>query len=120
MIDMHYFLFLVSWTALGSVLITGIGAGGPAVMIYSWLAICLLSLAVAYSMAEICSALPVAGGQYSWVAVLAPPQVSAIRSGFYLERYLSAANALYRADRERNELGHWLAAPHRSVVYCYV
>lgn len=67
--------FIISWTALGGVLITGISAGGPAVMIYSWLAICLLSLAVAYSMAEICSALPVAGGQYSWVAVLAPPQV---------------------------------------------
>jgi choline transport protein len=29
-------------------------------------------MAVAYSFAEICSAFPVAGGQYSWVAILAP------------------------------------------------
>lgn len=41
-------------------------------MIWSWLGICLVTLAVAYSMAEMCSAYPVAGGQYSWVAILAP------------------------------------------------
>lgn len=45
-------------------------------MIYSWVAVCIVTLAVAYSMAEICSAYPVAGGQYSWVAVLAPPRVA--------------------------------------------
>ncbi|KAI5121316.1 hypothetical protein M0805_003783 [Coniferiporia weirii] len=70
------FSIVTSWTALGGVLITGVNAGGPAVMIYSWIAISFASLAVAYSMAEICSALPVAGGQYSWVAVLAPPKVA--------------------------------------------
>ncbi|KLO20098.1 amino acid transporter [Schizopora paradoxa] len=68
------FSIVTSWTALGGVLITGVSAGGPAVMIYSWIAISIVSLAVAYSMAEICSAYPVAGGQYSWVAVLAPPR----------------------------------------------
>ncbi|KAH8120080.1 amino acid transporter [Phellopilus nigrolimitatus] len=70
------FSIVTSWTALGGVLITGVNAGGPAVMIYSWIAISLVSLAVAYSMAEICSALPVAGGQYSWVAALAPPTIA--------------------------------------------
>ncbi|OCB86159.1 amino acid transporter [Sanghuangporus baumii] len=70
------FSIITSWTALGGVLITGISAGGPAVMIYSWIAICVLTLTVAYSMAEICSSLPVAGGQYSWVAVLAPPKIA--------------------------------------------
>lgn len=45
-------------------------------MVYSWLAVCLVTLAVAYSFAEMCSAYPVAGGQYSWVAVLAPPKVA--------------------------------------------
>ena len=33
-------------------------------MIFSWIGISLLSLAVAYSLAEICSAYPVAGGEY--------------------------------------------------------
>ncbi len=66
------FSIVTSWTALSGVLLIGVSSGGPPVMIWSWLGICLVSLAVAYSMAEMCSAYPVAGGQYSWVAVLAP------------------------------------------------
>jgi len=66
------FSIVTSWTALAGVLIVGVQAGGPPVMIWSWIGVCLLSLAVAYSLAEMCSAYPVAGGQYSWVAVLAP------------------------------------------------
>ena len=45
-------------------------------MIYSWIGICVVTLTVAFSMAEICSAYPVSGGQYSWVAVLAPKSVA--------------------------------------------
>lgn len=70
------FSIVTSWTALGGVLIVGVESGGPPVMIYSWVGVSVFSLAVAYSMAEICSAYPVAGGQYSWVAVLAPPSVA--------------------------------------------
>lgn len=63
-----------SWSALSGVLIIGVESGGPPVMIWGWIGVCALSLAVAYSMAEICSAYPIAGGQYSWVAILAPPK----------------------------------------------
>ncbi len=70
------FSIVTSWSALGGVLIIGVQSGGPPVMIYSWIAVCILCLAVAYSMAELCSAYPVAGGQYSWVAVLAPPKIA--------------------------------------------
>ena len=70
------FSIVTSWTALGGVLIVGVESGGPPVMIWSWIGICIFSLAVAYSMAEMCSAYPVAGGQYSWVAILAPPKVA--------------------------------------------
>lgn len=45
-------------------------------MVWSWVGVSLCSAAVAYSFAEICSAFPVAGGQYSWVAILAPPRYS--------------------------------------------
>lgn len=44
--------------------------------IYGWIGVCIVSLAVAYSMAEMCSAFPVAGGQYSWVAILAPKSIA--------------------------------------------
>lgn len=70
------FSIVTSWSALGGVLIVGVESGGPPVMIYSWIGISVFALAVAYAMAEICSAYPVAGGQYSWVAVLAPPSVA--------------------------------------------
>ena len=70
------FSIVTSWTALGSVLIVGVQSGGPPVMIYSWIGVSIFSLAVGYSMAEMCSAYPLAGGQYSWVAVIAPPRVA--------------------------------------------
>ncbi|KAF2004016.1 amino acid transporter [Amniculicola lignicola CBS 123094] len=66
------FSIVTSWTALSGVLIIGVESGGPPVMVWGWLAVCVFTLAVAYSMAEMCSAYPVAGGQYSWVAILAP------------------------------------------------
>lgn len=66
------FSIVTSWTALAGVMIVGVRSGGPPVIIWSWIAICLLTLAVAYSLAEMCSAYPVAGGQYAWVAIFAP------------------------------------------------
>ncbi|KIW04598.1 uncharacterized protein PV09_04346 [Verruconis gallopava] len=70
------FSIVTCWTALSGVLIIGVESGGPPVMIWSWLGICAVTLAVAYSLAEMCSAYPVAGGQYSWVAVLAPKRIA--------------------------------------------
>ncbi len=55
------FSIVTSWTALGGVLIVGVESGGPPVMIYSWIAVSIFGLAVAYSMAEMCSAYPIAG-----------------------------------------------------------
>ena len=70
------FSIVSSWSALGGVLVVGIESGGPPVMIFSFLAISILTLAIAFSMAEICSAYPVAGGQYSWVIILAPKSIA--------------------------------------------
>ncbi|KXT07782.1 hypothetical protein AC579_4302 [Pseudocercospora musae] len=70
------FSIVTCWSALSGVLVIGVESGGPPVMIWSWLGICTASLAVAYSMAEMCSAYPVAGGQYSWVAALAPRKMA--------------------------------------------
>jgi choline transport protein len=50
------FSIVTSWTALSGVLIIGVESGGPPVMVWGWLAVCLVTLAVAYSMAEMCSA----------------------------------------------------------------
>ncbi|KAI1004400.1 hypothetical protein K3495_g3813 [Podosphaera aphanis] len=69
------FSIVTCWSALGGVLVTGVNAGGPPVMIWGWIGVSLVSLCVAYSMAEMCSEYPVAGGQYSWVYLLSPKSV---------------------------------------------
>jgi amino acid transporter len=50
------FSIVTSWTALSGVLIIGVESGGPPIMVWGWLAVCIVTLAVAYSMAEMCSA----------------------------------------------------------------
>lgn len=75
-LDMIGFCFGIvnSWSSLGTVLIVGLVAGGPPVIIWGWLGVCVFSMFVALAFAEMCSAYPIAGGQYSWVAILAPPK----------------------------------------------
>ncbi|WPH03217.1 putative GABA permease [Acrodontium crateriforme] len=70
------FSIVTSWSALAVTLVVGIESGGPSVIIYSWVGVSIFTLPVVYSMAEMCSAYPLAGGQYSWVAVLAPKSIS--------------------------------------------
>ncbi|KAJ5634654.1 hypothetical protein N7528_002496 [Penicillium herquei] len=70
------FSVVTSWTALSGVFVVGVTSGGPPVMIYSFIGVSLVTLAVAIPMAEMCSMYPVAGGQYSWVAALAPPKIA--------------------------------------------
>ncbi|KAL6238892.1 hypothetical protein BDW75DRAFT_237078 [Aspergillus navahoensis] len=78
LLDMIGFSFSIvtCWTALSGVFIIGVKAGGPPVMVFGWIGVCVVTLTVALSMAEMCSRWPVAGGQYSWVALLAPARVS--------------------------------------------
>lgn len=65
-----------TWVAISGILIVGIASGGPPVVLYGWIGTCVLALCVAYAFAEMCSAYPISGGQYSWVAILSPPKYS--------------------------------------------
>lgn len=70
------FSVVTSWTALSGTFIVGVTSGGPPVMVFSFLAVCFLTFSVVIPMAEMCSMYPVAGGQYTWCAVLAPPKIA--------------------------------------------
>ncbi|KQV15935.1 amino acid permease [Kitasatospora sp. Root107] len=49
----------------------GLNTGGPAMIIWGWPLVGLMTLCVALAMAEICSSYPTAGGLYYWAAKLA-------------------------------------------------
>lgn len=45
-------------------------------MLFGWVGVCVLTITVALAMAEMCSRWPVAGGQYTWVSLLAPRKIA--------------------------------------------
>ena len=50
----------------------GMDEGGPAIIIWGWPVVGIMTLLVGLSMAEVCSSFPTAGGLYYWSAKLAP------------------------------------------------
>jgi amino acid permease (GABA permease) len=50
---------------------TGMKTGGPAVMVWGWIFVGVMTLIVGLAMAEVCSSYPTAGGLYYWAAKLA-------------------------------------------------
>lgn len=65
------FSILNCWSAMAGSLASSMLNGGPAVLIWGWVGCCAFSLLVALCMADMCSAYPVAGGQYSWCLMMA-------------------------------------------------
>jgi amino acid permease (GABA permease) len=70
--------FAVSFTIIsilsGCLTLYGFGmlTGGPAVIVWGWPFVGIMTLFVGLSMAEVCSSFPTAGGLYYWAAKLAP------------------------------------------------
>jgi amino acid permease (GABA permease) len=50
----------------------GMNTGGPAVIVWGWPFVGIMTLFVGLAMAEVCSSYPTAGGLYYWAAKLAP------------------------------------------------
>ena len=50
----------------------GMNTGGPAMIVWGWPLVGLMTLLVGLAMAEVCSSYPTAGGLYYWAAKLAP------------------------------------------------
>lgn len=71
--------FCISFAVLGllpsfaSTVYYGMGYAGTAGMVWGWLIAMIFIQCIAFSMAELCSAMPTSGGLYYAAAVLAPP-----------------------------------------------
>ncbi|GGS30894.1 amino acid transporter [Actinokineospora fastidiosa] len=50
----------------------GMNTGGPAMIVWGWPLVGMMTLLVGLAMAEVCSSYPTAGGLYYWAAKLAP------------------------------------------------
>ncbi|EIW76916.1 amino acid transporter [Coniophora puteana RWD-64-598 SS2] len=59
---------------LAAPIATSLVAGGPAVMIWGWILVAVLTQTLALSLAEICSKYPTSAGAYYWCYRLASPQ----------------------------------------------
>ncbi|ORY87130.1 amino acid/polyamine transporter I, partial [Protomyces lactucae-debilis] len=68
------FSVLSCWGEIGSSLTSGLNAGGPAGLVWSWIGVSICTIPVVWSLAEICSYHPTSGGQYFWVANMASPR----------------------------------------------
>ena len=70
--------FAVSFTIIsilsGCLTLYGYGmlTGGPAIIVWGWPIVGIMTLFVGLAMAEVCSSFPTAGGLYYWAAKLAP------------------------------------------------
>ena len=51
---------------------TAMTTGGPAVLVWSWIFVAIVTVIIAISMGEICSAYPLAGSVYHWAGCIAP------------------------------------------------
>src|SRR3954462_3590869 len=70
--------FAVSFTIISilsgclTLYLFGMNTGGPAVIVWGWPFVGLMTLFVGLAMAEVCPSFPTAGGLYYWSAKLAP------------------------------------------------
>jgi choline transport protein len=65
---------LITWETVLALFAQGFNNGGPAGLVYGFLIAWLSTLSVYTVISELASMAPIAGGQYYWVYMLAPPR----------------------------------------------
>ncbi|KAJ5622402.1 hypothetical protein N7528_005634 [Penicillium herquei] len=70
----------ISWTGLGTGLITDLNSGGPGALVYGFILVFILQSFVGVSLAEFVSAYPTEGGMYHWIAAIAPKRYNSLLS----------------------------------------
>ncbi|KAK8240637.1 choline transport protein [Phyllosticta capitalensis] len=82
-----------SWFGISAGLVAGINSGGPVLIIYGIIIVCLISVCVGISLSELASAMPNSGGQYFWANELAPKKYANFAS--YLTGWFAWAGAMF-------------------------
>ncbi|MFE9423934.1 amino acid permease [Kitasatospora sp. NPDC006697] len=107
----------------------GMVTGGPALIIWGWPVVGLMTLCVGLAMAEICSAYPTAGGLYFWAAKLARKNAPAASwvTGWcnFMGQIAVTASVDYGAATFTNALldlrfGFAATAPHTVLIFAVI
>ncbi|KAL5692977.1 hypothetical protein EMGR_005519 [Emarellia grisea] len=67
-------VLMATWEALSSTMVSALVSGGPVSLVYGFILALIGALATAASLGEMASMYPTAGGQYHFIAKLAPEQ----------------------------------------------
>ncbi|GKU20454.1 unnamed protein product [Fusarium langsethiae] len=81
-----------TWEALSTVVVTALVNGGAPCVFYNYVLSAIFSLCTASSLGEIASIYPTAGGQYHWVAALAPSSIC--KSASFMTGWISIGGQL--------------------------
>lgn len=79
---------LITWETVLALFSQGFNNGGPAGLVYGFLIAWLSTLSVYTVISELASMAPIAGGQYYWVYMLAPPRYK--KSSSYIVGWLTS------------------------------
>ncbi|KAH8597524.1 amino acid transporter-like protein [Bisporella sp. PMI_857] len=129
---------MATWEALSSVVAAALISGGAPCLFFNYVISFLGTIAVAVSLAEIASMYPTAGGQYHWVAMLAPKKSSitpswmtawisiggqtvltasaAFASGLQLQALVTLNNEGYIPERWQGMLFYWMILVYSALV----
>ncbi|ENH71772.1 Choline transport protein [Fusarium oxysporum f. sp. cubense race 1] len=121
---------MATWEALSSVVATALITGGAPCLFYNYLLSAVCSICIASSLGEIASIYPTAGGQYHWVAALAPASIrstaswvtgwvsiggqvvltssAAFAAGLQMQALIIVNNETYVPERWQGMLFYWL------------
>ncbi|KAH7389189.1 amino acid transporter-like protein [Cadophora sp. MPI-SDFR-AT-0126] len=129
---------MATWEALGSVVAAALTNGGAPCLFYNYIISFVGTVAIAASLAEIASIYPTAGGQYHWVAALAPKSQmlvgswftgwisiggqivltasAAFAAGLQLQALITVNNDGYVPQRWQGMLFYWMIILYSAVV----
>lgn len=77
-----------SWAGVAGTVALAISQGGPVTLIYGPILMLLLVGACTFTLAELASVYPTAGGQYHWTSIMAPKSINRGLVRYHLACYV--------------------------------
>ncbi|KXJ86868.1 amino acid/polyamine transporter I [Microdochium bolleyi] len=129
---------MATWEALSTVIAPALVSGGAPCLFYDYIVAIAGTMCIVFSLAELASIWPTAGGQYHWVAVLAPPKYRAVASwatgwvsvsgqllvaasaamaaGLQYQALITISDETYDRPRWQGMLFYWAVLAYAGVV----